>query len=145
LDSTLKEVDLESVNREYEDELRAYEEEVAKSRRLKVVALFLNEKEKRLSKVKEEIGWLSQTGNRAHPSPPPGGSSTDESSSSQNGIHYRRNLQISRPSSKSYRIHLKHYSRLPRLRLHTDQREMARKEETRWEFGTIREAVSSIG
>ncbi|GAA5823576.1 hypothetical protein JCM5353_006310 [Sporobolomyces roseus] len=61
LDSTLKGVDLESVNREYEDELRAYEEEVAKSRRLKVVELFLNEKEKRLSKVKEEIGWLSQT------------------------------------------------------------------------------------
>jgi len=61
----LKHIDLEGVNKEYEDELRAYEAEVEKSRRLKVVELFLNEKEKRLSTIKEEIGWLSQTGTQS--------------------------------------------------------------------------------
>ena len=65
LDSSLKHIDLEGVNKQYEDELRAYEAEVEKSRRLKVVELFLNEKEKRLSTIKEEIGWLSQTGTQS--------------------------------------------------------------------------------
>ncbi|GAA5876383.1 hypothetical protein JCM16303_003514 [Sporobolomyces ruberrimus] len=49
---------------EYEEELRLYEEELVKHRRLKMVELFLREKEIRLERIKEEIGWLGFGGDR---------------------------------------------------------------------------------
>jgi len=56
-DPTLKGSD-ESTLTEYEEELKLYEEELVKQRRLKVVELFLREKEIRLERIREEIGWL---------------------------------------------------------------------------------------
>ncbi|GAA5915949.1 MIND complex subunit MTW1 [Sporobolomyces salmoneus] len=54
----------ESTLTEYEQELKLYEEELLKQRRLKVVELFLREKEMRLERIKEEIGWLGFGGER---------------------------------------------------------------------------------
>ncbi|GAA5958816.1 hypothetical protein JCM3765_006047 [Sporobolomyces pararoseus] len=54
----------ESTLTEYEEELRLYEEELQKQRQLKVVELFLREKEIRLERIKEEIGWLGFGGER---------------------------------------------------------------------------------
>ncbi|GAA5844182.1 hypothetical protein JCM3766R1_003283 [Sporobolomyces carnicolor] len=62
-DATLK-GSHESTLTEYEEELKLYEEELAKQRQLKVVELFLREKELRLERIKEEIGWLGFGGER---------------------------------------------------------------------------------
>ncbi|GAA5999790.1 hypothetical protein JCM5350_007441 [Sporobolomyces pararoseus] len=62
-DSSLKDSH-ESTLTEYEEELKLYEEELQKQRQLKVVELFLREKEIRLERIKEEIGWLGFGGER---------------------------------------------------------------------------------
>jgi hypothetical protein len=65
-DPTLKRSDQSTLD-EYEEELRLYEEELVNQRRLKAVELFMREKEARLERIKEEIGWLGFGGGELLP------------------------------------------------------------------------------